>query len=73
MLLTMFSVESIKWKGNVVLEEKNREFPYLLISVFSYAVIFMCFYLCKIVLNLISVKEIKLKHQHHAALWGGWS
>lgn len=69
-LLTMFSMQSIKQKGNVVLEEKSHESPYLFISIFSYAVIFMYFYLCKIVLSLIPMKEIKLKHQCHVALWG---
>lgn len=69
-LLAVFSMQLIKQKGNVVLEEKSRESPYLFISIFSYVVIFVYFYLCKIVLSLIPMKEIKLKHQCHVALWG---
>jgi len=63
-------MQSIKRKGNIVLEGRKCESPYLFISVFSYAMIFMYFYLCKIVLSQIPMKEVKLKHQCHVALWG---
>lgn len=69
-LLTVFSMQLIKQKGNVILEEKSHESPYLFVSIFSYVVIFVYFYLCKIVLSLIPMKEIKLKHQCHVGLWG---